>query len=459
MYRSGEIKPVPITVFSVSEVIQAYRYFSSKDRVGKIVVSFENDEALIPATPSKYLTLFNPDKIYLLVGCLGGLGRSLSRWMVARGACHLAFLGRSGCDKPSARDLVFQLRAAGAVVTVIRGDVSNAADVVKAVAACKPTYKALGGVVQAAMGLHEGLFSRMTSEAWHTCIQPKWAGSLNLHSAIKGHDDNLDFFLLMSSVSGSVGTATESNYCAANGFLDAFAQWRRRQGKPAVSVGLGMISEVGYLHENPDIEALLLRRGIQPLNEADFLQVIDFALAGTEANGPDCNEPWSAHILTGLEPLGVRRLMDHGFEANLGVADDPRAAILSAALATEYNTEGSAFGQRRVTGALPAWFNSVPTAAANSLSSEAEAPSLHVAVLQLLRKRFSNLILLPVDQIGNDVPLVKFGIDSMIASEFRTWLWTALKVDVPFLDLLSPEKTINTFTEFVKLKLVESGAK
>ncbi len=82
---------------------------------------------------------------------------------------------------------------------------------------------------------------------------------------------NLDLFLLTSSVSGTVDTATESNYCSANGFLDAFARWRRSRGQPCVSVGLGMISEVGYLHENLEIEALLLRRGIQPLNEDEFL--------------------------------------------------------------------------------------------------------------------------------------------------------------------------------------------
>ncbi len=55
------------------------------------------------------------------------------------------------------------------------------------------------------------------------------AGAWNLHRALEehGHDEGLDFFLLTSSVSGSVGTATESNHYAANAFLDAFARWRR----------------------------------------------------------------------------------------------------------------------------------------------------------------------------------------------------------------------------------------
>ena len=46
-----------------------------------------------------------------------------------------------------------------------------------------------------------------------------------------------------------------------------------------------MISEVGSLHENPEIEALLLRKGIQPLNEEGFLQVLDLALCEQPSEG------------------------------------------------------------------------------------------------------------------------------------------------------------------------------
>ncbi|KAK0634886.1 polyketide synthase-like protein [Bombardia bombarda] len=463
LYRSGEIKPAPITTFSVSDIIQAYRYFSAKDRVGKIVISLEDENARIPVAPSRYLTLFSHEKVYLLVGCLGGLGRSLSRWMVARGARNFVFLNRSGCDKPSARDLVSHLEQAGAQVTVVRGDVTEPAHVTAAVTACTATGKPVGGVVQAAMGLHEGLFSRASSKAWHTATRPKVAGTWNLHSALEGHEATLEFFLLMSSVSGSVGTATESNYCAANCFLDAFARWRRSQGKPAVSVGLGMISEVGYLHENSDIEALLLRRGIQPLSEAEFLQVIDIALAGAgqhfDAEQAHRDDPFesSSHLLTGLEPFGVQRLMDRGFDVTHGVMQDLRAAVLSAALAAEHDGPKEAAGTRQQPAAE--WLQSGQLRTLELLWSEAGAPSLEIAVLRLVRKRFSNLILMPLDQIDEDRPLAKYGVDSMIAAEFRTWFWTAFKVDIPFLDLLSPEKNLNALAEFVGKKLVDDGGK
>lgn len=172
LYRAGEIKAPPMEVFDVTRVSQAYRFFANKNRVGKVVISMEDPQAHVPVAPATYLSLFNPDKVCLLIGYLGGLGRSLSRWMMTRSARNFVFLGRSGADKPSAQQLVSRLEQTGATVGVVRGDVSQAADVTAAVSACLATGRQIGGVVQAAMGLHEALFTRMTNEAWYVVPTP-----------------------------------------------------------------------------------------------------------------------------------------------------------------------------------------------------------------------------------------------------------------------------------------------
>ncbi|ORY71075.1 polyketide synthase [Pseudomassariella vexata] len=458
LYRAGEIQPPPIKVFDVTEVAQAYRYFASKERVGKVVISLKNPQARVPVAPARYLSVFSSEKVYLLVGCLGGLGRSLSRWMMTRGARHFVFLGRSGADKPSAQQLVSRLEKAGATVGVVRGDVSQATDVNAAVAACVATGRQVGGVIQAAMGLHEALFTRMTNKAWHTGIDPKWQGTWNLHNALAldGQDAGLDFFLMTSSVSGTVGTATESNYCSANGFLDAFARWRRSQGKPAVSVGLGMISEVGYLHENPNIEALLLRKGIQPLNEDEMLQVIDLALASEAAH-----DPKEAHLLTGLEPAGIRELSAQGFDVSThGVLTEGRAAVLLASLQAAEESRGARVGnagarQGAIVAAAP-WFKELPAGLTGTFAPEADAESLQAAILRLVKRRFSSLILMPFDQLDDRKPMPDFGVDSMIASEFRSWFWSAFRVDVPFLDIMSAQKSLISLVDSVEGKITAS---
>ncbi|KAI0533002.1 putative polyketide synthase [Xylaria digitata] len=449
LYREGKIKPPPIAIFNIADITQAYRYFNNKDRIGKVVVSMENPLSCVPVAPARYKTVFDPQKSYLLVGCLGGLGRSLSRWMMSRGARKFVFTGRSGCDKPTAQQLVSRLRNGGATVSVVRGDAVDSNHICEAVAACE-ALGPIGGVVQAAMGLRESLFTTMPNSAWHTAIQPKWKGTWNIHNALEGHDAALDFFLLTSSLSGSCGTATESNYCAANNFLDAFAHWRRAQGKPAVSLGLGMISEVGYLHENPDIEALLLRKGIQPLNEDELLQVIDFGLT------PPAQ--YHAHILTGLEAHAIRRLMEKGFDVNNGIMEDPRTSLLAASLLAEQESKD---GVNQATGlsqlaAAAEWVRDVPPATQAMLSAEASAPTMLDAIQRLARKRFSNLILMPADQVDVHQPLPSFGVDSMLAAEFRTWFWNTFKVDVPYLDIVSPQKSLAHLAEQVEEKLVAS---
>ncbi|KAL8735750.1 MAG: hypothetical protein Q9166_000613 [cf. Caloplaca sp. 2 TL-2023] len=435
LYRSGAVMPVPIKTFDVSEITQAYRQFSQKNMVGKIVISLENPQSIIKAVPAQYLTIFSAKKSYVLIGCLGGLGRSLSKWMFDRGARHFTFLGRSATDKAAAREVVMSLQRAGATVQVY-------------------LHSLLGGVFQAAMGLHEALFSSMTNAAWHTGIQPKWRGTWNIHEALEGNDSQLNFFLMTSSVSDSIGTATESNYYSANGFLNAFARHRHSLGKPVTSFGFSMISEVGYLHENPEIEALLLRKGIQPLNEEEFLQVLDLSLCGRpSAGGMEYDKLARSHILTGLEPFGIRKMMEQGFDVSNGTMQDSRTGMLAASLDPKEGSDGAA-----VASIDAAWSKGLPALVIKALATgAADAFSLNEAILTLVCKRFSNLLLMPLDAVDPKKPIASFGIDSMIAAEYRTWFWTVFKVDIPFLDILSSTNHLQTLADMVEKELVAKG--
>lgn len=368
--------------------------------------------------------------------------------MFNRGARHFTFLGRSATDKAAAKEVVKNLQKAGATVQVVRGNVSNKMDVVSCITI---SPEPIGGVIQAAMGLHEALFSTMTNKAWHTGIQPKWQGTWNIHEALEGKDSQLDFFLMTSSVSGSVGTATESNYCSANGFLDAFARYRLSIGKPATSIGFGMISEVGYLHENPEIEALLLRKGIQPLSEEEFLQVLDLSMSGQPcADGMEYDKLAQSHILTGLEPFGIRKMMEQGFDVSNGSMQDPRTVLLSASLDAKEGDNSAA-----VVSIDASWSKGLPAPVMKALATEARnCSSLNEAVLALVRKRFSNLLLMPLEAVDAKKAIASFGVDSMIAAEYRTWFWTVFKVDIQFLDILSSTNTLQSLTDMVERELM-----
>lgn len=440
----------PLEIFGVSKIVQAFRHFSLGTRMGKVAVSFEDSNSRLKVIPAKYETVLSPKKSYLMVGCLGGLGRSLSRWMMRRGARNFVFLGPSGLDKPVAQVLVHDLREQGAVADVVRGDVGNREDVERAVQAAR---QPIGGLIQAAMGLSEALWSSMSNKSWHASISPKVQGTWNLHNALRdgARDGELDFFVMTSSISGTVGTATESNYCSSNAFLDSFARYRNSLGLPAVSVGLARISEVGYLHEHPDIERLLKRKGISAINEDELLQIMDLALAHQHPRKWKCHYDnlVKSHLLTGIEFMGLKEQRDHGFEGDNHVLADPRASLFAAAFARSTDA---------VDGRSAAIRHGVPEELAKALQ-DGSSGSVFDAVRTIVAKKISNLILLPAGKLKPEQHLGEFGLDSMLAAEFRTFIFKAVGVDVPFMTLLAKSTSVNSLAQLITNGLEERMCK
>ncbi|KAI0836062.1 hypothetical protein F5Y06DRAFT_305654 [Hypoxylon sp. FL0890] len=181
----------------------------------------------------------------------------------------------------------------------------------------------------------------------------------------------------------------------------------------------------------------------------------------TERNGVYHPRQWDldgSHILTGLEPFRVRKLLAQGFEISHSAIQDPRASIIATAFRENRgkSAAGDPFKLDHI--AMSPWMRGIPADVVQVLATEADAQSLPDAVLRLTRKQFSNLMLVPKDQIENDKTMLSLGIDSMIASEFRTWFWSAFKVDVPFLDILSPHNSLITLSKLVLRKLEEGLA-
>ncbi|GFN14344.1 polyketide synthase [Aspergillus tubingensis] len=443
LVRANIFEPCsPIKTFEASDITDAFRHFSLGTRLGKVTVSFHDPNTKIRVIPKKYETAFSAQKSYLMIGGLGGLGRSISKWMISCGARRFIFLSRSGTDKSEAKDLVDDLQAQGAHIIVIRGDVCRYEDVERAVEAADCP---IGGVNQASMALNEAIWSDMPHNAWYTTMGPKVQGTWNLHNALRknGRDSQLDFFVMTSSISGTIGTATESNYCAANSFLDAFARYRNHLGLPAISIGYGMISEVGYLHEHPDIEALMKRGGVHPINEDELIQIMNMALVNQEPCTWDFRYDHLAgsHILTGVEFTSLREQRERGFEGDNHVLADPRAALFTASFARGAAGEGKSETQKAAAHLL----GDIAQALRDNQSVESSLDALRAVV----SKKISNLILLPENDLKADQPLGDSGLDSMLAAEFRTFIFRMFEVDIPFVVLLKRSTTVNHLVDMI----------
>jgi len=69
--------------------------------------------------------LLRHDATYILIGGTGGLGRSMARWMVSKGAGNIVLISRSGSATGKVKELIDEMATLGANIVVRRCDVAS----------------------------------------------------------------------------------------------------------------------------------------------------------------------------------------------------------------------------------------------------------------------------------------------------------------------------------------------
>lgn len=153
LYRKKTIPAIgPIVKKNITEIDSAVASFTDDFTGTKTVIENAESEGLLKVIPRRAELNFRPDATYFLVGALGGLGRSLTTWMIKRGAKRFAFMSRTGADKEDAAVLIRDIESKGVTCQIIKGDAANERDVERALQSIPSNYP-IRGVVQAAMVL------------------------------------------------------------------------------------------------------------------------------------------------------------------------------------------------------------------------------------------------------------------------------------------------------------------
>ncbi|KAL6816622.1 putative polyketide synthase [Trichoderma sp. SZMC 28015] len=280
----------PVTTYPLPEIQEAFKFVETGAHTGKVVLSAGPDEQAPVVPRPKHATgrlRLRPDASYLVVGGIGGIGRSIAHWLAAHGAKNLILLSRSAgnLDLPENKDtngalFVQELRESGCRVKPVSCDVSLASELVKALRVCADDgLPPVRGVVQGAMLLRDAIFEQMTLADWHGGLRPKVDGTWNLHTEFAAQG-TLDFFVMLSSVSGVLGIASQTNYAAGGSYEDAMATWRQSKGLPGVSIDLGPIADVGYVAETAKVAERLRKSGdYVMLDENTVLRAFEAALS------------------------------------------------------------------------------------------------------------------------------------------------------------------------------------
>ncbi|WP_433178258.1 SDR family NAD(P)-dependent oxidoreductase [Actinoallomurus sp. CA-150999] len=176
---------------------------------------------------------------YVISGGYGGLGLVTARLLAERGAGRIVLSGRSG-PPPDAEKAISELRESGVEVEVVLGDIAVPGVAERMVAAAGDRLR---GVVHAAGGLADRIFTDIDAADLRRVWAPKVDGAYRLYEAARGHD--LDWWVAYSSAAALLGSPGQGAYAAANAAVDAFTGFLREQGVPAVTINWGTWSQVG----------------------------------------------------------------------------------------------------------------------------------------------------------------------------------------------------------------------
>lgn len=256
----------------------------------------------------------------------------------------------------------------------------------------------------------------MSFDDWKIAVSPKVQGSWNLHQTLP---QDLDFFVMLSSVAGIFGNRGQANYAAGNTFQDALAAFRTSKGLKASSINLGSVSSVGWVAENRDSMPTNTAVLFELLREDEVHAAIEFLVDSRYEKTVGPNGPSQSQLVLGLPT--AQMCQQNGI---------PSPTYLSYSSFTHLRTTATAKVSE------PGKQKTISTAALLTAASNKEDA---VAVVSNgLVERLSSLLAIPTTEL--DPQRFGFGsIDSLVAMEFRSWIVKELKADVSLLDIMGAQ--------------------
>lgn len=400
LFEQGVLHALPYRLFDASEIVDAFRFMQQARQIGKIVVTYRNGiqhtHTAIERRHPQRLKL-DPEASYLVTGGLGGFGLRTAHWLVECGARHLVLASRSGAASSEAQHALAAFKAQGVDVLAQACDVTDQEALqalLKKAAAELPVIK---GIVHAAVVIDDGLVRGMTGAQLHRTLAAKILGARHLHELTA--ELPLDLFVMFSSATTLLGNPGQSNYVAANTWLEALAVLRRQADLPATCVKWGAIDDVGFLANNETIkQALQSRMGGAPLSS-------DVALRALEDM-----------ILAQANNLGVLELDWRALSRFLPSATQPKFSALARRSKHDAIEEGQSDD-------ISLWVTTL---------SDAE---LHIRFVELLRHEVGDILRVTPETIDPTRSIYDMGLDSLMGVELVVALEARFGVRLPVMAL------------------------
>ncbi|KAM9575443.1 phthioceranic/hydroxyphthioceranic acid synthase-like isoform 1-T1 [Guaruba guarouba] len=345
--------------------------------------------------------LFKPNAVYVVVGGLTGLGFETVKFIAKNGGGCIAIFSRKMPTNEKQEEIkALQEQYKESKVLFVQCDITSTNDVEKAFQSVASIFAGnpIKGVFQSAAVLHDGHLEVLKLADFQKVLSPKVAGTLNLHWATRGQE--LDYFVCYSSVTSFLGNSTQTNYAAANSFLDIFCLYRRNCGLSGQSINWGALN-LGILLNQHHLQSILESKGI------GILQVHEI----------------------------------HEYLRKSLLLNNPQQVVAKLNYQTLLNNVSSQIAslRRRFLSFLSEGYRNKLETSEKIQVDDAALIKPEDYIISLV----TELTNLSPDELTMNTALSSLGIDSMLAMAIQNRVFRERKVNIPLLKLLDPHTTLS----------------
>lgn len=237
------------------DYISAYRKGKRYIEVfGKITTGKPAEEGLI----------IKEQGVYVITGGTGGIGFEMAKFLSSENKVNLALLNRSvfpgkeewdeilkrGTDKKTVGKIetLKEIENKGSNIECYSVDISVEKDIEKVLDNLRKKYGCINGVIHGAGVALDCALTDKEEKAFTQVISPKIYGTWILDKLTRS--DNLDFFVMFSSVATIFTMFGQGDYAAANSYMDSYAAYRSRQGRKSLTINWTTWKETGMAADN-----------------------------------------------------------------------------------------------------------------------------------------------------------------------------------------------------------------
>jgi NAD(P)-dependent dehydrogenase (short-subunit alcohol dehydrogenase family)/acyl carrier protein len=274
-----------IKCFNVDLYSDELEYNSNQEIAEKLAAEFDEADGTILAYRGKFRWIKEYNKInlhsdnedsgsrgqkmlkengvYLITGGTGGIGLTIAKYLAEEFHARLLLTQLSEMPpKINWRNIVkgnhidnilsqkisklIEIEESGGVVNVFTAPVSDKIKMKEIINSALNDYGEINGIIHCAGIVSPGIISAKEKETIEKVFLPKVEGTLVLNELIT--DLKLDFFAMCSSITSVITPFAESDYSAANAFIDVYAQYSNSFNKVhTISINWPGWKEVGQL--------------------------------------------------------------------------------------------------------------------------------------------------------------------------------------------------------------------